>query len=276
VAEYWHGPIREEDRSPEGELGGPLPLPLRWWYGLAGRRRGLVDGYHQLFGPGELVPVEGGRVMFLCENQGGYGWATLAEGDDPPVWGSVDCGAEPWVAEGMTLSEFLIRSCLFEAIGSAVYSASAGTDAAGMARLSALVPPLPMAPWHWPHNPTRFHAGGGGFLFAEPHDGDSFRVRIGARTEHPLGRLSCLLHGGWEHIEWSPPPVDPSWLAWGGGVVAKLARGIKEEDRVSDLAVLADALEEAGCEDEQILGHLREQGLHSQGCRLLDALLGGR
>lgn len=39
------------------------------------------------------------------------------------------------------------------------------------------------------------------------------------------------------------------------------------------LAVLADALEEAGAEDEQVLSHLREPGPHFRGCWCLDLLL---
>ena len=41
------------------------------------------------------------------------------------------------------------------------------------------------------------------------------------------------------------------------------------------LAVLADALEEAGCQDQDILGHLRLQGaMHVRGCFVIDLLLG--
>jgi hypothetical protein len=40
------------------------------------------------------------------------------------------------------------------------------------------------------------------------------------------------------------------------------------------LAVLADALEESGCQDVQILGHLRSGGDHVRGCWALDLLLG--
>jgi hypothetical protein len=39
------------------------------------------------------------------------------------------------------------------------------------------------------------------------------------------------------------------------------------------LTILADALEEAGCADEAILGHLRSPGLHVRGCWVLDLLL---
>lgn len=40
------------------------------------------------------------------------------------------------------------------------------------------------------------------------------------------------------------------------------------------LAVLADALEEAGCQDADILNHLRDPGVHVRGCWVVDLLLG--
>jgi hypothetical protein len=40
------------------------------------------------------------------------------------------------------------------------------------------------------------------------------------------------------------------------------------------LAILADALEEAGCADEALLSHLRSPGLHVRGCWALDLILG--
>jgi hypothetical protein len=41
----------------------------------------------------------------------------------------------------------------------------------------------------------------------------------------------------------------------------------------SRLLVLADSLEEAGCTDADILGHLRGTGPHVRGCWLVDLLL---
>jgi hypothetical protein len=38
--------------------------------------------------------------------------------------------------------------------------------------------------------------------------------------------------------------------------------------------VLADALLDAGCDDDVLLGHLREEGPHYRGCFTLDAVLG--
>jgi hypothetical protein len=40
------------------------------------------------------------------------------------------------------------------------------------------------------------------------------------------------------------------------------------------LAVLADALEEAGCQDQEILSHCRSGGEHVRGCWVVDLLLG--
>ena len=40
------------------------------------------------------------------------------------------------------------------------------------------------------------------------------------------------------------------------------------------LAALADALEEAGCTSEEILGHLRGPGPHVRGCWAIDFCLG--
>jgi hypothetical protein len=40
------------------------------------------------------------------------------------------------------------------------------------------------------------------------------------------------------------------------------------------LAVLADALEDAGCHNAEILGHLRGEGPHLRGCWALDLILG--
>jgi hypothetical protein len=40
------------------------------------------------------------------------------------------------------------------------------------------------------------------------------------------------------------------------------------------LSVLADALEDAGCTDPDLLGHLRSAGPHVRGCWVVDLILG--
>jgi hypothetical protein len=71
-----------------------------------------------------------------------------------------------------------------------------------------------------------------------------------------------------------PVVVAPSWLAWKGGLVVRLARRIYESRRFDELPGLAFALEQAGCTDEEILGHCRMPGGHIRGCWVLDRLLG--
>jgi hypothetical protein len=67
--------------------------------------------------------------------------------------------------------------------------------------------------------------------------------------------------------------VDPAWLRWNDGTVLKLARAIYDENQFGDLPILADALEEAGCDNEDILAHCRSQSLHVRGCWVIDAIL---
>jgi hypothetical protein len=68
--------------------------------------------------------------------------------------------------------------------------------------------------------------------------------------------------------------IDPGWLAWQGGTVGKLAREIYDHRAFERLPILADALEEAGSTDADLLGHCRSPGPHVRGCWPVDALLG--
>ena len=71
--------------------------------------------------------------------------------------------------------------------------------------------------------------------------------------------------------------VTPELLAWRGGTIPKLARAIYDGRRWEDMPVLADALEEAGCNDEEMVNHCRKQEMvHVRGCWLLGLLLGKR
>jgi hypothetical protein len=74
-----------------------------------------------------------------------------------------------------------------------------------------------------------------------------------------------------------PLPATPTWVT--ADVQALAAEESVREgffagplDSVR-LAVLADALEEAGCTDERILTHLRGREPHVRGCHVLDLLL---
>jgi hypothetical protein len=75
-----------------------------------------------------------------------------------------------------------------------------------------------------------------------------------------------------------PITINPAWQT---PTVTSLARAAYEERSLPSgeldparLAVLADALEEAGCTNPDILDHLRGPGPHVRGCWLVDHLLG--
>jgi hypothetical protein len=70
-----------------------------------------------------------------------------------------------------------------------------------------------------------------------------------------------------------PVMTDPAWRSWNGGALVQLARTIYEEGRFADLPVLADALEDAGCANADVLDHCRRGGEHVRGCWVLDLLL---
>ena len=68
--------------------------------------------------------------------------------------------------------------------------------------------------------------------------------------------------------------VEPSWLTWYDGTVPGLAQAIYDEGAFDRLPVLADALEETGCTNADILGHCRGPGPDVRGCWVVDLLLG--
>jgi hypothetical protein len=73
---------------------------------------------------------------------------------------------------------------------------------------------------------------------------------------------------------WRRPVVAPAWLAWNGGAVPKLAATIYDNHAFDRLPILADALEDAGCDNADLLTHLRGPGPHFRGCWALDLVLG--
>jgi hypothetical protein len=67
--------------------------------------------------------------------------------------------------------------------------------------------------------------------------------------------------------------VEPFWLAWNDGTILKLAQGIDDDRAFDQFPILADALEDAGCHDTNLLEHCRQSGFHVRGCWVVDLLL---
>jgi hypothetical protein len=64
--------------------------------------------------------------------------------------------------------------------------------------------------------------------------------------------------------------IDPEWLS---STVLTLASGIYEEKAFDRMPILADALQDADCDNEEILNHCRSEGPHVRGCWVVDLLL---
>jgi len=92
----------------------------------------------------------------------------------------------------------------------------------------------------------------------------------GPELAHPISQPEqwCLL----------PTPrnltLRAEWLVWNEATIPWLAQAIYEEQAFDRLPILADALEEAGCDRPEWLEHLRGPGPHRRGCWVLDAILG--
>jgi hypothetical protein len=67
-----------------------------------------------------------------------------------------------------------------------------------------------------------------------------------------------------------PAEVDPAWLARDDHSVVRVAECIYASGAFDEMRFLADALEDAGCADADILGHCRGPDPHVRGCWVLD------
>ena len=69
-----------------------------------------------------------------------------------------------------------------------------------------------------------------------------------------------------------PIAFDPAWRT---SDVTALATGVYEARTFDQLPILADALQDAGCESADLLNHLRDpDAAHVRGCWALDLVLG--
>lgn len=67
-----------------------------------------------------------------------------------------------------------------------------------------------------------------------------------------------------------PVTLDPSWLT---SIVTAIAKQMYESRDFSPMPILADALQDAGCDNTVILDHCRGPGPHVRGCWVVDLIL---
>ena len=68
-----------------------------------------------------------------------------------------------------------------------------------------------------------------------------------------------------------PVRFQPQWRT---GDTSGLARGIYEDRAFDRMPLLADALMDASCDDDQIISHCQSAGPHVRGCWVVDLVLG--
>ena len=112
--------------------------------------------------------------------------------------------------------------------------------------------------------------------------GNPFRP-VAFWTDHPeTGERGLYVEVGRRPVQarWSGVEVSYALASWLTSDVLALAQAAYEHRLPSGtldpygLALLADALEEAGCDHPDILDHLRSPGPHVRGCWALDLVLG--
>ncbi len=93
------------------------------------------------------------------------------------------------------------------------------------------------------------------------------------QAEGYCDRVRCIFGNAFH-----PLSINPTWLT---ATVSNLAKAAYEERALPSgeldtarLSILADALEESDCDNQDMLGHLRSPGTHTRGCWPLDLVLG--
>jgi len=84
--------------------------------------------------------------------------------------------------------------------------------------------------------------------------------------EVAVGLARCIFGNPWKSHNRLPLYDDPT--------VQAIAGKVYDERRWEELPILTDALEDVGCTNEEVLGHLRGGGPHARGCWVIDLIHG--
>ncbi len=71
-----------------------------------------------------------------------------------------------------------------------------------------------------------------------------------------------------------PERTAPFQLAWCTSTVLSVAQAMYESRDFGAMPILADALQEGGCDNTDVLDHCRGPGPHVRGCWVVDLVLG--
>ncbi|MBY0461546.1 MAG: hypothetical protein K2V38_29875 [Gemmataceae bacterium] len=81
-----------------------------------------------------------------------------------------------------------------------------------------------------------------------------------------LGRFRCVVGNPFRPVDFRPD--------WRTDTAVLIAREMYESRDFGAMPILADALQDAGCDHADILAHCRGTGPHVRGCWVVDLVLG--
>jgi hypothetical protein len=95
-----------------------------------------------------------------------------------------------------------------------------------------------------------------------------------AEWRQALREIGHAIHDVMGPLPFRKVPVQQMWMVNQNRTAEKLCQAVYDDPAFDRLSILADALEEAGCTDTDILDHCRGPGPHVRGCWVVDKLLG--
>ncbi|MCI0699744.1 MAG: hypothetical protein L0241_01490 [Planctomycetia bacterium] len=95
---------------------------------------------------------------------------------------------------------------------------------------------------------------------------EAFNARVAAELSRQSDRLRDIFGNPFR------PVAFPR--AWRTSDVLLLARGIYNDRAFDRMPILADALQDAGCDNVNVLDHCRDKTYHTRGCWVVDLILG--
>jgi hypothetical protein len=102
-------------------------------------------------------------------------------------------------------------------------------------------------------------------------EGDEQSRTTGDKIEAAERTAQCALIRDIFGNPFQPVSLNPAWRS---STAIQLATSIYDDRAFNRMPNLADALQGAGCDDNDVLNHCREGGPHVRGCWVVDAVLG--
>lgn len=187
------------ERGVVGPASSEVPAALAELYAIAVDRPEVLGTQNSVYPPGELrTDPREGLLVFAAENQGNFSWMIDPAEEDPVVWRVAR--PEPPEAERERLSGFLVQFCLFEAISSGLQAVGWSDSPARARRLTASLREVPLAPWRWPVDPTRFFVAPDLVLCTGTYEDGQVQIAAAARSSAALALLADT-DVEWDHFD---------------------------------------------------------------------------